>query len=547
MKDRITAALRSVGGKFGSFTPGQKAVSIVAVIAIAVGGYFFATWVSKPTYSPLFSNLASTDAAAIVEQLDADGVPYELTDGGNTILVPKDQVYTLRLQMSGQGLPADSSNGGYSILDNQNVMTSEFMQQVGYRRAMEGELANTIKSIDGVQAATVHLAIPQKDVFTDDQQKPTASVLVASGAGKELTDDQVQAVVHLVSSSVEGLEPSAVTVVGADGKVLSSANGSGSAGGSSDSRARAVSDYESRLNASVQRMLDQALGAGNAVVNIAADLDFDNTETKSRKYSATPNMPPVAESTKTEKYSGGAAGGAPVGGVLGPDNVQVPVNADGTGTSSSGGGAYEQSEATRNNAVDVTDEVRRSAPGAVKKLSVAVMINSDAVQGANEAQLQQLISSAVGLDPTRGDSIAVSAMAFDTSGAEAAKRQLEQAQSADKNEALMSMIKTGATVFGVVLLILIALLGNRRRNKKLKKMLQAEIERFEAEQAELEARQLAAIGAGTGAAGALTAAPEPDAEQLARAERSREITSLVERQPDEVATLLRSWLADRRG
>src|SRR6185436_14086761 len=110
----------------------------------------------------------------------------------------------------------------------------------------------------------------------------------------------------------------------------------------------------------------------------------------------------------------------------GPDNVQVPVNSDGSGTSS-GGGAYEQSEATRNNAVDVTDEVRRSAPGTVKKLSVAVMINSDAVQGANEAQLQQLISSAVGLDPTRGDSIAVSALAFDTSGAEAAQRQLEQA------------------------------------------------------------------------------------------------------------------------
>jgi flagellar M-ring protein FliF len=544
VKGRLLAALKGVTGKFGSFTPGQKVVSIVAVIAIGVGGYFFATWVSQPTYAPLFSNLASSDAAAIVEQLDADGVPYELTDGGNTILVPKEQVYALRLQMSGQGLPADTSNGGYSILDNQNVMTSEFMQQVGYRRAMEGELANSIKSIDGVQAATVHLAIPQKDVFTDDQLKPTASVLVATGAGKELTEDQVQAVVHLVSSSIEGLQPSAVTVVGADGKVLSSGgNGAGgSTGGSSDSRARATSDFESRMNSSVQRMLDQALGSGNAVVQISADLDFDNTETKSRKYSATPNMPPVAESTKTEKYSGGA--GAPVGGVLGPDNVQVPVNSDGSGT---GGGAYEQNEATRNNAVDVTDEVRRSAPGAVKKLSVAVMINSDAVQGANEAQLQQLISSAVGLDPTRGDSIAVSAMAFDTSGAEAAQRQLEQAQSADKNAALLSMIKTGATVLGVVLLILIALLGNRRRNKKLKKMLQAEIERFEAEQAELESRQMAAIGAGTGAAGALTAGPaEPDPNALARAERSREITALVERQPDEVATLLRSWLADRR-
>jgi flagellar M-ring protein FliF len=543
MKDRLTAGARRVTATFASFSSGQKAVTIVAVVALAVGGYFFSTWASQPTYSPLFSNLASTDAAAIVEQLDSDGVQYELKDGGNTILVPQDQVYDLRLKMSGQGLPADTEGGGYSILDNQNVMTSEFMQQVGYRRAMEGELANTIKSIDGVTAATVHLAIPQKDVFSDDKQKASASVLVATGAGKDLGDDQVQAVVHLVASSVEGMEPASVTVVGADGVVLSGSGTTGTGAGSGDARGRATADYETRLNASVQKMLDQALGAGNAVVQVSADLDFDNTETTKRTYSADPATPPLVENTKTEKYDGGA--GAPVGGVLGPDNVQVPVNADGAGT---GSGQYEQTEAQRQNAVNETLEKRTAAGGSVKKLSVAVMINSDAIQGANEAQLQQLISSAVGLDPERGDSIAVSAMGFDKSGAEAAQKELEQAQAGEKSAAMYSMIKTGATVGGVVLLLLMAFIGNKRRNKKLQKMLKAQLERFEEEQAALAARTPVAVGAGAGAAGELTAGPaELDLEAVARNERARDITAMVERQPDEVATLMRSWLADRRG
>jgi flagellar M-ring protein FliF len=539
MKNQLTAGVRRATTTFQSFSAGQKAVTIVAIAALAIGGYFFSTWAAKPNYTPLFSNLASTDAAAIVEKLDSEGVQYELQDGGNTILVSKDQVYSLRLKMSGAGLPADTEGGGYSILDNQNVMTSEFMQQVGYRRALEGELAKTIKSIEGVTAATVHLAIPQKDVFSDDQQKPTASVLVATGAGKNIKDDQVQAVVHLVASSVEGMDPASVTVVGADGSVLSNNGAAGGATGN-DTRSRATTDYESRLNSSVQRMLDQALGTGNAVVQISADLDFDNTETKTQKYVADPATPPLAESTKTETYTGG--GGTPTGGVLGPDNIQVPAGAGGNGT-------YEQSETTKNNAVGVVTEVRKSAPGAVKKLSVAVMINSDSVQGANEAQLQQLISSAVGLDATRGDTIAVSAMSFDKTNAEATKKELEAAQAADQQAATMSMVKTGALIFGVFVLILMAFVGNKRRQKKLQKALQAQIDRFEAEQAELVAARVpATIGAG-GAAGELTAGPavELDPEVLAREERSREITALASQQPEDVVVLLRGWLADRRG
>src|SRR3954466_14326900 len=202
MTDRLPAPVRRITDAFKSFTPGQKAVTITAVIALVIGGYFFATWASKPSYSILFNNLSTKDASAIVQSLQKSGASYELANNGQTIMVPQDQVNDLRLSLSSEGLPGDSDTG-YALLDQQGVTTSDFMQHVGYQRALEGELANTIKSIDGVEAAPVHLVMPQKDAFADDSNKPTASVLVASKATEGLTTSQVQAIVHLVASSVE--------------------------------------------------------------------------------------------------------------------------------------------------------------------------------------------------------------------------------------------------------------------------------------------------------------------------------------------------------
>src|SRR5690242_20477616 len=237
MTDRLPAPVRRVTDGFKSFTPGQKAVTVFAVVALIIGGYFFATWASKPSYSILFNNLSTKDASAIVDSLQKSGSSYELANNGQTILVPQDQVNDLRLQLSGEGLPGDT-NTGYALLDQQGITTSDFMQHTNYQRALEGELANTIKSINGVEAATVHLVLPQKDVFSDDQSKPTASVLVASSASQPLSGQQVQAIVHLVASSVEGLEPDQVTVAGSDGKILSTGDGSAvsSADGGGDSQ-----------------------------------------------------------------------------------------------------------------------------------------------------------------------------------------------------------------------------------------------------------------------------------------------------------------------
>ena len=363
--------------------------------------------------------------------------------------------------------------------------------------------------------------------------------MVATGTGKKLNAEQVQAVVWLVAKSVDGLEADQVTLVSSTGQVLSAAGQSDLAAG--DARAKQTSEFETRMNSALQRMLDQALGAGHAVVQVTADLDFDSTSTTTQKYVADPSTPPLSEQHGTEKYTGTGSG---TGGVLGPDNILVP---GGTG----GSGSYDKSTDTRNNAVGMVTETRKSAPGAVKRLAVAVLVDSAVAKDTDVAQLQQLVTSAAGLDTARGDTVAVSALKFDDSAAVAARKALAEEAAAASDAQLKSWIETGAMVFGVVVLLLMALLSGRKKRKKAKAIeltadervqleeMQAALE--EAKRKELEGNgDAAAIGAGEGEG-------DGPVEISDAVRRQQNISALIERQPEEVAQLLRGWLADRRG
>ena len=527
--DRLPQPLRRVANTFGSFTPGQKAVTIAALLAVVIGGYFFATWAAKPSYATLFSNLSSKDASAIVESLQKSGTSYELANGGQTILVPQDLVYDLRLQLSGEGLPGEADTG-YALLDQQGITTSDFMQHVGYQRALEGELSKTIKSIEGVEAATVHLVIPQKDVFADDQNKTTASVLVASKATTGLTTSQVQAIVHLVASSVEGLAPELVTVAGADGKILSTGDGSSVAAGTDGNDQQTVG-FQNRLSSSLQKMLDSVVGPGHAVVTTTAELDFDQTETTKKTYAGDPALPPLSETNTREAYNGGAR---PNGGVLGPDNIAVPNGA-------AGNGQYENNSSTKNNTLNETNEVRRSAPGKIKRLNLAVLLDSATAGAIAPDEVQQLVSAAAGIDATRGDTIAVSAMPFDTTAAAAARDALAASIAAEKAAQQTSLIKI-ATMVAVVLILLLLAWRASRRSKKRTKLSAEELKHLEEMQAALEMQRLAELNAAI----PVPALESTDHDAEARDERQREIEQMVEDQPEEVAALLRGWLGASR-
>src|SRR6185312_6971270 len=333
------ARIRSV---LSTISLGQKVVIGLLAVGLLLGGFFFYNWITAPTLSPLFSNLASTDASAIVDELNAEGVSYQLADGGATIMVPNSQVYNLRLTMSGKGLPAGQDTG-YSLLDQQGITTSEFQQQVTYQRAVEGELEKTLEAIKGVNTAVVHIAMPKDQVFADDQGKPTASVLLDLAPGTQLAGQQVQAVTNLVSSSIQGMSPNDVTVADSKGDVLSAA-GSGLTAAAGDTRTELEQTRGDELAAKAQALLNQILGPGHAMVSVQASLDLSQKNSTSEIYQYNNGTPPYSQSTSKESYSGT---GSAVGGVLGKTS-------NGTAGGTGGNSTYSKESSTSNNSVNKT-------------------------------------------------------------------------------------------------------------------------------------------------------------------------------------------------
>src|SRR3954467_10274258 len=358
MGTALAGTMERARSTFSTISLGQKVVIGLLVLGLLLGGFFFFRWITTPTQAPLFSNLASTDASAIVDELNAEGVAYELTDGGQTIMVAKDKVYDLRLTMSGKGLPAGQDTG-YALLDEQGITTSEFQQQTTYQRALEGELSKTLEALAGVQSAVVHVALPKDEVFVTEQATPTASVLLDLAPGTALSGEQIQAVTNLVSSSVQDMEPDQVTVADSTGQVLSAA-GTGVTAAAGDARAQVETDYEDRLGENAQAILDRVLGPGHAVVSVRADVDLSERQTTSETHGYTTGTPPTSESTTTENYNGS---GTPVGGVLGPENMPD------AGANAGGNSTYDKKSSTVNNSVDTTTETIDTPPGQLNRLT----------------------------------------------------------------------------------------------------------------------------------------------------------------------------------
>jgi flagellar M-ring protein FliF len=526
MKDNVARYLGRVQSTFLGFTPGQKVVAVIGTGALLLAGFMVFKWAAAPSYAPLFSSLASSDASAVIEELDAQGVPYKLSNGGNTILVPREQVYSTRISLSGEGLPT-ASEGGYSLLDDQSLSTSQFQEQTSFKRAMEGELSNTIEAIDSVETAVVHLAMPAKQVFSDEQDPTTASVLVQTRAGTTLEPEQVQAVVNLVSSSVDGLKEDAVTVADSTGKVLSAPGGSS---GSGSTQSQQVEDFQNRLNAQVQTMLDRVIGAGNTAVQVTANLSFDKSVSESTRYFGNADTA-LSESESTEILEG-AEPDAGVGGVVGPDGQMDTTTTDPASS-------YEKSERTSDNAVDQVIEHVEAAPGGVESLHVGIVLDTRALMGRDPTDVQNLVASSLGIDPERGDTIEVSAMPFDRTAEAAAVEELEASQAADKKAETMSLIRNGGLVGIVALMVLVAWIQARRRAKARAEATSYVVEQLRRDALDRQQHQAA-----------LEAAPNPallaleSAEMDASAEIRGEIAALVERQPEDVAALLRGWLVD---
>lgn len=527
MQQRLNSALSRARDTFAAFTAGQKAVAVIGTAALLLAAFLVFRWVSAPSYAPLYSNLSGEDAAAIVDELTAEGVSYELADGGNTIMVPRNDVYAARVKLQGKGLPGNSGNEGYGGLDDQSLSTSESQERTDFKRAMEGEVANTLEAMDGVSTAIVHLAMPEAKVFSDEQEPTTASVLVDTDPGTQLDDEQVQSMVSLVARSIDGLDPKNVTISDASGKLLT-ADGADSGSGASSGRAKQVEQFEDSMQDKIQAALDTWVGPGNSTATVTADLDFDKSVINSRSYSNDKKNPPISQSKTSEKYSG-VTGTDGAGGVVGADGQMDPT------ASANGDGTYENSSETRDNALDEVVERRETAPGAVNRLGISVVLDTAAAADIQPEVIKDQIASAAGIDPERGDTIEVALLPFDKSVAEANAAEIAAAKAADAADRKNAMIRNIAIGGGVMLVALMAWWQARRRTKA-----RDEATSYVVEQLRLDAANRAPV-IESPALAALEAAETNEEDSM-----RDELIALVEKQPEDVAALLRGWLVEPR-
>ncbi|MCL2541339.1 MAG: flagellar M-ring protein FliF [Nocardioidaceae bacterium] len=531
MRERLTRYLTRGKDTFLGFTAGQKAVVIIGSLALVLAAVMVFRWASTPSYSPLYSNLSGQDASAIVDELQTEGVPYQITGGGGTIMVPQADVYSTRITLSGKGLPS-SSDPGYSILDNEGLSTSEFQQQTDYQRAMEGELANTIEAIDGINTAIVHLAIPQKQVFSDQQTPTTASVLIDTDPGTTMTDEQVQAIVHLVASSIQGLDPKDVTITDQHGTVLTIPD-DGSGLTAASSQAQDVQAFSDTVKSQIQATLDKVVGPGNSTITVTPVLNFDKATQVTRQY-LIPNkkIPPLSESHSLETYKGaGGAAANGVGGVVGPNGQMGPTNG-----STSGPTNYQNSSSTQDNADGERIEHREQAPGSLQGLHIGVVLNQTTAAAIQPQVIKKLIAAGVGINTKRGDTIDVSSLPFDQSAQTAAANELAAAAAAKNKASQMAMIRDIGIAGLIALMLILAWLQARRRAMAREEATEYLVEQLRADQAERLALENQAP------VPVLDAAPvEPEDDGV-----REELLALVERQPEDVAALLRGWLVEPR-
>lgn len=393
----------------GKLTTAQKAIfgGVLVAVVIGIASLFFIT--TDENMKVLFSNLEQGDAAKIVENLKEKNIPYELKDNGATILIPENTVMDTRLSLASDGLP-ENSVVGYELFDKTNLGMSEFVQKLNYRRALEGELAKTIASLDEVKKARVHLVIPEKTLFKADQKMPTSSVTLQFKSGRSISKVSIQGIQNLVAGSVEGMKTEDVVVLDSKGKILSEAAiDENSVAGLTATQLTQQNRVEEHLTSKVQSLLDGVIGAGNSQVRVSAELDFTRIEQTKTDFD------PEKQVTRSEQNIVDRNQTA--------DSLSYPyVNMSKDMTNSITN--YELSKSVEHIIHDV---------GAVKRLSVAVMINGvtkiidkDGVKTLEYTprtdeeinKFNQIVKNAVGFDPSRNDQISVINLPFDNSDME---------------------------------------------------------------------------------------------------------------------------------
>jgi len=437
--------IKSIGSNFieiwRDLPVGRKLIiglTVIAAIAVIIG---LVVWSSRPDYILLFSHLSPEDIQSVEDELRYAGVPYKRSKDGTSVMVPTEKVHEMRLRLANKGLP-ETGDIGFESFDKTDFGMTDFAQQLKYQRALQIELARTIRQIKEVMAARIHIVLPRQTVFIDREQPAKASVVLKLQPGSRLERSQINGIVHLVASSVEGLQKKSITVLDTSGNMLSSPDEGNYLDNSQLEYQRTV---ETELKSKLQNMLDKVIGPNRSAIQVATELDFNTTETSTESYD--PDKTVVKNETTTEYTSKGLQDAAGIPGITPSIQSGLP-----------GFPEYNRSESTIEYEISKTVQHIINKPGKITMLSVAVivdnkMINGNSVSWTQEElkDLESLVRNAVGVNVSRGDpQIEIRNIPFDTS----LNQEIETAEASLKREGFRSMITKAIIAIAAVLLLI---------------------------------------------------------------------------------------------
>jgi flagellar M-ring protein FliF len=416
--ENLMQFIENLWRKFLGLSAVNKAVALGGVALVIGAMITISLWVQSPDYQLLYTNLSDQDAAAVVEQLNTQNIPHKLTNNGRNVHVPSNKVHEIRLSLAGQGLPA-GTEVGLELFENTPMGMTEFTQKLNFQRALQGELARTIKSLESVEQARVHLALPKEELFIKEKQNGKASIMVKLHPGRTLSQGQIQGIVHLVSSSVGGILPGNVVLVDPKGNLLSGSKAISNEVMLTASNYTHKRKVENEMEQRIAMMLEEALGTGKVIARVNADMDFDKVVQTEELYD--PDSQVVrSEQTTTESMVGTAApGGVPGVESLLPDE-------EGTPEPTTPGKAPTRSNEKQTLNFEINKVVKQTSQttGKIKRLSVSVLV--DGTVTGTPAQYQartpeemakylELVKNSIGFDEKRGDQVQLENIQFDKS------------------------------------------------------------------------------------------------------------------------------------
>lgn len=511
-----------------SMAPHQMLITGMLAIAsiLAIMGLW--QWATAPSYQTLMVGEEPAIVSESIAALEAAGIDYRVSAGGTMLEVQRDAVAEAEIRLASAGI-SSSTIDGYELLDNQGFSASSFQQRINYQRALEGELTRTILDIDQVLAASVHLSIPEDELFSDEEEDPTASVVIDTSGN--IGSRAVDGIVNVVASAVPGMSPDSVTVADTSGRVLTDNGASASTDAFMIRRS-----LEQQLETSAQTMLIAAFGQENALVRVSADLDLDEAERETVTYDPESQVA-LREQLTTEEYKGGTGAAEGVVGVT--DEVL-----DATAVADDNESDYSRNEQTSEFGVDRVRTVERNSSGDVLRLSVAVVVNEAVDPQPDLAQVSDIVAAAVGLDTARGDVIAVEAIAFDAGFTEGLEVLPEDAAvPADPLAPIAPYLGIGQTALAILLLVLIVLSLRKGVKTLTTSVREASVEVLDTEELEKQALAKGEDEKSSDTSDA-TQATSGDGEPLALDRgplSSGDVMRIIDQQPIEVASLLRTW------